>query len=209
MVYSKLPRELFPESSGVSKPGLGYAGGVKGKGDLPYNYPYRNWAAFCQEAAKTLTGDQKVYLYSANDGEDFADYAHERILVSRPLVYPEMLDALMTHSAGLVGSPYPLEDFKDSMPNKLFEYISAGIPAIVVNAPEAKEYVEFHGIGLGVNGPSEIGDALERLKDHRVVQDRWGFTMQSELPKLVEFYREVMDTRSQRVIRQWDIPEKA
>ena len=105
------------------------------------------------------------------------------------------------YDAGLVGSPYPLDDFKDSMPNKLFEYISAGIPALVFNAPEAGKYVEENGLGLSIQDASEVPQALEKLKDHNVLMDRWRYTMDGEIPSLVTLYGELCG-QSQRVIAQ-------
>jgi hypothetical protein len=57
---------------------------------------------------------------------------------------------LSQHSVGIVGTPYPLSDFADSMPNKLFEYVAAGLPVICINAPEAAKYAEANGLGMGV-----------------------------------------------------------
>lgn len=50
-------------------------------------------------------------------------------------------------------------------PNKLFEYMSAGIPCIASNFPEMKSIVEGEGIGMAVDPecPSEIANAILRL----------------------------------------------
>lgn len=50
-----------------------------------------------------------------------------------------------------------------ALPNKLFEYIMAGLPVIVSNLTEMKRVVELHKIGvvLNENSPNGLLDALE------------------------------------------------
>lgn len=205
LIYLKVTQHMFPEGRKVKDmPGLTYEGGVKGANDLAYNYPYRNWAAFSHAALKGMKKEDQIYFYTANDGEDFKEYNDDRIKLSPPITYDVLLHNLGRHTAGLVGSPYPLPDFKDSMPNKLFEYVAAGIPAIVLNAPEALEYVEYFGLGVGISDPSEVGEALEKLRDHRILTDRWQFTMEGEMPKLLNLFEEVLCNANppKRYVRQ-------
>jgi glycosyltransferase involved in cell wall biosynthesis len=204
LVYSKVPSFIYPPAPSAKNPGLAYEGGVKGKTDLEYNFAYRNWAQFAKEAVKYFPNGDKIFFYTANSGEDFGDYADPKILMHEPMIYPQMIAQCSTHTAGLVGSPYPLKDFEDSMPNKLFEYVAAGIPCIVVNAPEAKEFVETHGLGIGIQDPKEVADALLKLKDHTVLRDRWDFTMETEIPKLITFYEDLLG-RSVRPIPQMGV----
>lgn len=204
LVYSKVPQALYPQVTHVkSHPGLVYEGGLKGldKADS-YNYAYRNWAAFMQKVAEGLKGEDQIYCYSANDGEDFKEYLHDKIKISPPLLYNVLLGSLGMHTAGLVGTPYPVSDFQDSMPNKLFEYVSAGIPCVVVNSPEAKTFVEENELGLGISDATEVPDALDKLRNTRVHLDRWQYAMESEVPKLVELLREVACISNPRIIRQ-------
>ncbi len=200
LVYSMVPSALFPRKIEGGQPGMVYEGGLKGKNDLAYNYEYRNWAKFCQEVAK----HSDVYLYTANGGEDLSDYENPRIKPFLPLSYNILLQTMSKHSVGLVGSPIPLQDFEDAMPNKLFEYVSAGIPVIIVNAPEAARFAEANGLGVGIQDVSEVKQAIDSLKDHKIAQDRWGYTMESQIPKLMSLYQEVLCTRAPRVIAQRD-----
>jgi glycosyltransferase involved in cell wall biosynthesis len=116
-------------------------------------------------------------------------------------MYNELLMQMSRHSAGLVGSPYPLDDFKDSMPNKLFEYVSAGLPVIVINSPEASKYVEENGLGVSIQDASEVGKALEELKGKSLLRERWKFTLEGEISSLVSLYEELCG-KDQRVIAQ-------
>jgi glycosyltransferase involved in cell wall biosynthesis len=202
LVYSMVPGFLFPQPQGIKNPGLVFEGGVKGKGDLRYNYAYRNWAQFAQDTVKMLKEEVDFFFYTANGGEDFEEYKHDRIKISPPLVYDDLLRMLSTHSLGLVGSPFPVSEFNDAMPNKLFEYVAAGIPCMVFNSPEAKDYVERQGIGCGIQDVSQVPMTLEKLKDHKMLQDRWAYTMESQMPSLNALYQEVLWSRGRRGIIQ-------
>ena len=208
-IKSMVPRQFFSKGPRNTNPGLVYEGGTKGRNNLLYNYPYRNWASFAQEAVKKFENGSKIYFYTANDGEDFTEYQHEKINVYPPQNYHALISFLRTHSVGLVGSPFPIPDFADSLPNKLFEYTAAGIPCIVINAPEAEKYAVDNGLGIGVRDASEVYDALATLTDHPIEKDRWGYTMESELPKLDAFYEEVIEcSRNQNSICQIENLEK-
>ena len=200
LVYSKVPTWLMPSNKEKKHPGLAFEGGVKGKTKFKYNFRYRNWAEFAQKAVSNFPNGDKFTFYSANLGEDWSDYENDKIQISEPIVYPQLLHQLSYHTAGLVGAPYELEDFKDSMPNKLFEYLAAGIPCVVINSPEAQKYVEDHNVGVGIQDASEVRGALDKLKDYK--PNRWEFTMEAEIPKLLALYEEVMCTVVPRDIDQ-------
>lgn len=57
----------------------------------------------------------------------------------------------------------------NAMPNKMFEYMSAGIPIIASDFPLWKELVLGNGCGLTVNPlePKEIAKAIENICEHR------------------------------------------
>jgi glycosyltransferase involved in cell wall biosynthesis len=52
------------------------------------------------------------------------------------------------------------------LPNKLFEYIMAGIPSIISDLPEMRQIVDFYKIGVVISGKeqSELKVALEKLE---------------------------------------------
>jgi hypothetical protein len=200
LVYSKVPQFLFAKEPTVKKSGIVYEGGLKGKDQNQlYNYEYRNWADFIRKTVEGFQNGHKAYLISANDGDDFSEYQHPKIELRMPMLYNELIQEMAKYDCGLVGTPFPLKDFEESMPNKLFEYTAAGIPSVVINSPEASKYVEEHELGLSVQDASEVPAALEKLKNHKV--DRYRHTMETEMPSLIELY-EGLCGHSSRVISQ-------
>lgn len=76
----------------------------------------------------------------------------------------QMVAELARCRAGLVLF-HPERDHVDAQPNKLFEYMAAGLPVIASNFPLWREIVEASGSGLCVDplDPRAIARAIERV----------------------------------------------
>jgi glycosyltransferase involved in cell wall biosynthesis len=99
---------------------------------------------------------------------------------------------------------HPAPNHEKALPNKLFEYMAAGLPVIASNFPLWKEIVAGNHCGLTVDPlkPKEIAEAIEFLMTHpeearkmgengrRAVQEvyNWG----KEAEKLLTVYEEVL-----------------
>ena len=116
----------------------------------------------------------------------------------------QVRDVLARSAAGIVtflNSPNHI----DAQPNKMFEYMSAGIPLISSNFPLWREIVEGNECGLCVDPtePAQIGSAIQYIVDNpeearemgengrrAVVQKyNWG----TEEAKLLALYRRVIE----------------
>lgn len=71
---------------------------------------------------------------------------------------------------------YPLPNHIDSQPNKMFEYMSAGLPVIASNFPLWKEIIEGNNCGICVNplDPREIAEAISYIITHPVEAQKMG-----------------------------------
>jgi len=90
-----------------------------------------------------------------------------------------------------------------SLPNKLFEYISAGIAVIASALPEVKKMVEENRCGIILNTitPEEISRGIMRLRDDRqllndlkqnarIASEK--FNWENESKKLYSFYEDII-----------------
>ncbi|WP_067729071.1 glycosyltransferase family 4 protein [Oceanobacillus damuensis] len=117
------------------------------------------------------------------------------------LLSREEVNSLLNESiAGLV-LYLPEPNHVNAQPNKMFEYMSAGIPVIASNFPLWKEIVEVNNCGICVNPtrPAEIADAIKWLIENpnkaaemgrngrQAVEDKYNWEVESE--KLIKMYR--------------------
>lgn len=101
--------------------------------------------------------------------------AEKRKLDSRVIFLPrmpwrEMMSYTMCCDAGLTLDTDTCLNQRYSLPNKLFDYIAAGIPVIASPLPEVSALVSNYGCGIVLDevSPRAIADALTRLRDDRV-----------------------------------------
>lgn len=105
--------------------------------------------------------------------------------------------------AGIV-TFYPLPNHIDSQPNKMFEYMSAGLPVIGSFFPLWKEILEENHCGLCVDPTSatQIANAINYLENNKNVAKKMGENGQKavwskynwavEEQKLFDFYEKVL-----------------
>jgi glycosyltransferase involved in cell wall biosynthesis len=112
----------------------------------------------------------------------------------------EVARLLATCLAGLVLF-HPETNHVNAQPNKLFEYMSAGLPVIASNFPLWREVVEGSGCGLCVDplDPDGIATAIRWIGDHPKEASKMGrrgreavvtrYNWDREAAKLVALYR--------------------
>ena len=105
--------------------------------------------------------------------------------------------------AGIV-TFHPLPNHIDAQPNKMFEYMSAGLPIITSNFPLWKEIVEGNNCGICINPlePKEIAQAIEYIITHPKEAEQMGqngkkavlekYNWGVEEKKLFEIYKELI-----------------
>lgn len=99
----------------------------------------------------------------------------------------------------------PAPNHIESQPNKIFEYMSAGLPVICSNFPLWREIIERNDCGICVDPSStrEIGIAIKYLIDNPDVASRMGangrkvilskYNWEAESDKFLKFYSEILD----------------
>ncbi|NMP04257.1 glycosyltransferase family 4 protein [Pseudoalteromonas arctica] len=88
----------------------------------------------------------------------------------------EGIQSVLGHSfAGLV-TLHPIENYKDALPVKMFEYMASGIPVIASNIPLWKEIVETDNCGICVDpySSNEISDAMNFLAHNLEIAKQMG-----------------------------------
>jgi glycogen synthase len=86
---------------------------------------------------------------------------------------PVSPETLLSHTAqadiGVSLLADSCENHRLALPNKLFEYVAAGLPVVVSDLPEASRLVRAHGIGWCADGadPASVATALRKALDQR------------------------------------------
>lgn len=132
----------------------------------------------------------------AKPGWRYVDY---RGIVGRTEVAKIMSDSVV----GIV-TFLPGPNHNDSQPNKMFEYMSAGLPLIASFFPLWRQIIENSNCGLCVDpsSPQEIADAIEKLLSNELMCRQMGaagrqavaerFNWSNEAEKLLELYRNAL-----------------
>jgi len=127
----------------------------------------------------------------------------ERVEYHEWVPYEEVPRHLVEAQIGVVLF-HSLPNHINAMPNKLFEYMAAGLPIIASNFPLWREIVEGNECGLTVNplDPKEIAKAIEYLLLHpeeacrmgnngrRAVEEKYNW--ENEGKKLLALYEKLL-----------------
>lgn len=117
--------------------------------------------------------------------------------------YEQMYRCLRTAAIGLVCNQ-PVHDYQLAQPNKLFEYMSAGLPVIASDFNLWREVVEGNECGVTVDStsPQQIADAIDYLLQHPGVRRRMGangvtailenYNWEQESTELLRLYQELL-----------------
>lgn len=99
---------------------------------------------------------------------------------------------------------HPVKYHLDSLPNKLFEYMAAGLPVIASNFPRWRPIVEDSQCGLLIDPlqPDEIANAIEWIMTHKKEAEEMGqrgrsaviskYNWQTEFLKLKNLYNDIL-----------------
>lgn len=189
--------ELFnPDYKKIhKKKNVTYIGGItEGRGSVSMVNAISRTVATLTLAGKFSTEHERTKLEKLNGWQN-VNYLG---FVDRE----QIKNVLTKSSAGLVVLE-PKVNFIDSLPIKMFEYMSAGIPVIASNFPLWKEIIENNQCGICVDplDAKEIEAAIQRVIDNPKEASRMGrngreaiekyFNWEQESTKLLEVYKQI------------------
>lgn len=128
------------------------------------------------------------HIYSRMDKEFLKVY--EKIAFTHvPQVWGELLNCVSRHDWGLVGNSFWTNEWDVALPNKLFEYMGAGIPPVVINSTESANFVKEYDVGLVVDSLQELGDNWKLHTEYRkkMFRVRKQFNMEEHIGGLITF----------------------
>jgi glycosyltransferase involved in cell wall biosynthesis len=91
----------------------------------------------------------------------------DRLVLLPPVPSADVVDAATGADAGIWTLPNLSKNFYYALPNKIFEYMAAGLPVLAANFPEARKMVEGNGVGLCFDpyDPKSIAAQIRKLAE--------------------------------------------
>jgi hypothetical protein len=147
---------------------------------------YRNWLNVFREIDKC----HEILCFS---GFQDVPEEYEKLGVNPPTHILRMLRELSFCEAGIAGAPHHNDLMKIADPNKLYEYMAAGIPVIVYGSNhDMCAIVKANGLGVVIDDASEIPSALEQIRKlkirERVLEVRYNYCMETQYEDVMKLY---------------------
>jgi glycosyltransferase involved in cell wall biosynthesis len=130
-----------------------------------------------EELIDAVSLTAKVSLLVIGSGDQFGFLMEKvtqmgltgRIKFIKKLAWKELMRYTRSADAGLSLDKNSNLNYNYSLPNKLFDYISAGIPVIATDLPEIAKIVHEYDCGILISEPSpeKISKAIIKLRDNR------------------------------------------
>jgi len=91
------------------------------------------------------------------------------LFLEPPVPSEDLLEATVSADIGLILFQNTCLNHFYSLPNKLYEYMMAGLPVIASNFPEMSRIIDENRSGLLIDAssPTEIADAIRTLAENR------------------------------------------
>ena len=146
------------------------------------------------------TGDQIEYLIEKVSHLGLTG----RIKFVKKLAWNMLMRYTRSADAGLSLDKNSNLNYNFSLPNKLFDYISAGIPVIATDLPEIAKIIHEYKCGILIPeaNAEEISKAIKELRDNKDLLSELkrnsaiaseSINWENESKKVEEFYRSVID----------------
>ncbi len=130
-----------------------------------------------EELIDAVSLTDKVSLLVIGSGDQFGFLIEKmtkmgsanQIKFIKKLEWKELMRYTRSADAGLSLDKNSNMNYNFSLPNKVFDYISAGIPVIATDLPEIAKIVHEYNCGILISEPSpeEISKAIIKLRDNR------------------------------------------
>jgi hypothetical protein len=196
VVYSYVNEDFFvePEQFLLPKvPGVVYEGWARFPADddpaeSENNMPFTNQKKVVQALSEAGIPSYWYGVEGNNEYLRFMQFGAHPMLIAP---YASLMRLMSKYDWGIFGVEDKFLQMDTTMPNKVFEYLAAGLPVIVVNAKAAGEFIEKNGFGVVLNSYRDIRTVFDRSAEFKanVMAKRKDFTMENQVGTIMDLYR--------------------
>jgi len=194
--YAVLPpyvnRSDFKLCAWTYRGGIVYEGRIDLPGETDGIMDYCEYTELCN--AMRDNGVPFNIYFPKKSKKTWDHYEENGAIMQNPLEFNSLLKALGMYDWGFCGNIKPWKDWQLAMPNKLFEYLAAGIPVIAMNAELVGKFVEEHGVGINVTSVEEIKERWDERAgcQKNVFLKRHEFCMENHIHVVEDLYKELL-----------------
>lgn len=114
-----------------------------------------------------------------------------------PVDVRQLLKEMSKATVGICGSPNPRnENMINAQPNKLYEYVAAGIPVVCFGSNlKMAETIRWYSLGVVIDDPKDITEAVKKAAEMRSFIgnfSRFNFDMANQAQRVKHFYRKCL-----------------
>lgn len=107
-------------------------------------------------------------------------HLEEKVIIKGKLPYAELIQYTMNADLGLTLDKDTNLNYRFSLPNKIFDYIHAGIPVLASPLPELKAIIDKYGVGKTIltHEPRHISEKIEEMLGDPKNTEIWKLNLQ-------------------------------
>ncbi len=194
---SYLPKNFYCYETREWLGGLVYEGRVDLKeendkhlhGGFGFQYTqYEEFAKRCHELGIDF------HMYGNRCDDKYKQTYNNIAFTHMPQAYEVLMGILSRHDWGLVGNLTHTHEWEVAFPNKLFEYIAAGVPVVAINAKECGRFLKEYDVGIEVQSLEELTERWpehNRCRENLIrLRDQW--SMDNNIHCLEELYNSLI-----------------
>jgi len=171
---------------------------------------YRDYVELTKQLTKSYV---PFHLYGVRK-EFHQVYTDAGAIVNEIMRFPDMMRQLSRYDWGLCGHLDNHPQWQKAMPNKLFEYLAAGIPVISINAGEVSEFIKENRFGFVAENIDDLVSYLAMdanlIEENEMSSMREDcteniskninkFVMENQVPEIEALYAEAARYRKDRL----------
>ena len=160
------------------------------------NFPYYD-LRFTSHVLSQWGYEMHIYPVGIDFNQARQFYDTSDAVMHVPIDYPSLVQEMGRYGWGFFGAFTKSAQASNTFANKIFDYICAGIPCVVMNADRMGQFLEETGFGVVIRSFEDIVQLKENVTrwedmQQRILTERGKYSMEANIGQLVAFYEQAL-----------------